>query len=295
MRYTASVITISDKGYRGEREDTSGPMLCRLLAAHETDVVHRALVPDDRDLIRRAICEAADEQHVQLILTTGGTGFSPRDITPEVTSELIERPTPGLPEAMRAESLRITPRGCLSRGVAGIRGSSLIVNLPGSEKAARENLEAILPALGHGLDTLRSAGSANCAAAPESSAAPSLDLWLREAKASPEGAQCGMYLFHNGVVRATAKAAARLGEDAPPVRGMAFSYDEVKLAAAIEDARAMPGIRYVRAWLNRGQLSVGDDIMLVLVGGDIRPHVSDALLTLVGELKTNCVTETELF
>lgn len=216
MRYTAAVITVSDKCSRGEREDTSGPMLCTLLAQNECEVVQRALVPDEKEQIQAVIRHAADELHVQLILTTGGTGFSPRDITPEATAELIERATPGLPELMRSESCKITPRGCLSRGIAGIRGSSLIVNLPGSEKAARENFEAILPALGHGLEMLRSAGSADCAAKPEKQTAPSLDLWLHEAKASPEGAACGMYLFHNGVVRATAKCTARLGEDAPP-------------------------------------------------------------------------------
>ena len=270
-------------------------MLCTLLAQNECEVVQRALVPDEKEQIQAAIRHAADELRVQLILTTGGTGFSPRDITPEVTAELIERATPGLPELMRSESCKITPRGCLSRGIAGIRGSSLIVNLPGSEKAARENFEAILPALGHGLEMLRSAGSADCAAKPEKQTAPSLDLWLHEAKASPEGAACGMYLFHNGVVRATAKRTARLGEDAPPVRGMVFDYDEVKTAAAIENARAMPGIRYVRVWLNRGKLAVGDDIMLVLVGGDIRPHVVDALQALVEEIKTYCVTETEQY
>ena len=104
-----------------------------------------------------------------------------------------------------------------------------------------------------------------------------------------------MYLFHNGVVRATAKRTARLGEDAPPVCGMVFDYDEVKAAAAIENARAMPGIRYVRVWLNRGKLAVGDDIMLVLVGGDIRPHTVDALQYLVGRIKSECVTENETF
>ena len=295
MRYTAAVITVSDKGFRGEREDTSGPMLCGLLAENDCEVVWRSMVPDEKEQIQSAIRHASDTLHVQLVLTTGGTGFSPRDITPEATAELIERMTPGLPERMRSESCRITPRGCLSRGTAGIRGRSLIVNLPGSEKAARENFDAIQPALGHGLEMLRSAGSADCAAAPEKQAAPSLDLWLREAKASPEAAECGMFLFHNGVVRATAKRTARLGESALPVCGMSFDYDEVKVAAAIEAARAMPGIRCVRVWLNRGRLVVGDDIMLVLVGGDIRPHVVDALQALVSDLKTNCVTETELY
>ena len=295
MRYTAAVITVSDKGFRGEREDTSGPMLCGLLAENDCEVVWRSMVPDEKEQIQSAIRHASDTLHVQLVLTTGGTGFSPRDITPEATAELIERMTPGLPERMRSESCRITPRGCLSRGTAGIRGRSLIVNLPGSEKSARENFDAIQPALGHGLEMLRSAGSADCAAKPEKQTAPSLDLWLREAKASPEAAECGMFLFHNGVVRATAKRTARLGEPAPAVRGLELSFDEVKTAAAIEAARAMPGIRYVRVWLNRGKLAVGDDIMLVLVGGDIRPHVVDALQALVEEIKTYCVTETEQY
>lgn len=295
MNWTAAVITVSDKGYRGEREDTSGPALCARLREDGYEVVYTALVPDERAQIAQAIRTAADERKAALVLTTGGTGFSPRDITPEATAEAVERPTPGLAELMRAESMKITPRGCLSRGIAGIRGGSLIVNLPGSRKAALENLEAVMPALGHGLEILRGVGSADCGEAPAKQSAPSLDGWLREAKTSPEGRQCGMYLFHNGVVRATAKAEARLGEACAPVRGMRFDYDEVKTAAAMENARAMPGIHYVRVWMNRGELTVGDDIMLVLVGGDIRPHVIDALQTLVAELKTNCVTETEQF
>ena len=129
---------------------------------------------------------------------------------------------------------------------------------------------------------------------------PSIDAWLREAKADASAAGCGMYLTHNGVVRATPKAEVRGVETdgvAPGHRvgGMVFDYDEVKAAAAIENARAMPGIRYVRVWLNRGKLAVGDDIMLVLVGGDIRPHVVDALQALVEEIKMNCVTETEQY
>ena len=119
MKYTAAVITVSDKCSRGEREDTSGPMLCTLLAQNECEVVQRALVPDEKEQIQAVIRHAADELHVQLILTTGGTCFSPRDITPEATAELIERATPGLPELMRSESCKITPRGCLSRGIAG--------------------------------------------------------------------------------------------------------------------------------------------------------------------------------
>ncbi len=123
---------------------------------------------------------------------------------------------------------------------------------------------------------------------------PSTDQWLREAKAAPGAASCGMYLFHNGVVRRTARAAVREGKgDAAPVSGMRFSYDREKTSKAVAAAERMPGIGYVRVWLNEGDLEVGDDIMLVLVGGDIRPHVIDALQALVGTLKNECVTELE--
>ena len=131
---------------------------------------------------------------------------------------------------------------------------------------------------------------------PMKKEAPSVDLWLREAKASPEAAGCGMFLVHNGVVRRSARAAVREGAaDTAPVRGMLFGYDAAKAAAAERDTLAMPGIRYVRVWLNEGKLSLGDDIMLVLVGGDIRPHVVEALQYLVGRLKGECVTEKELY
>ena len=124
---------------------------------------------------------------------------------------------------------------------------------------------------------------------------PSADEWLREAKADAAAADCGMFLLHNGVVRRSAKARVRLGdESAPEVRGMYFSYDKEKAAAAIRAAEAMEGIRFVRVWLNEGELNVGDDIMYVLIGGDIRPHVVDALQALVGTLKNECVTEREL-
>lgn len=125
---------------------------------------------------------------------------------------------------------------------------------------------------------------------------PSLDVWLREAKSEPGSKDCGMFLFHNGIVRQTAKAAVREGaEGLPEVRGMRFSYDADKVEAARSRALTMPGIRYARVWLADGELTVGDDIMLVLVGGDIRPHVIDALQALVGEIKTRCVTETEIY
>ena len=125
---------------------------------------------------------------------------------------------------------------------------------------------------------------------------PSLDEWLREAKAEPSAPLCGMYLFHNGTVRQTARALVRQGaEDTLPVRGMLFGYDREKLARAIEETRAMEGIHYIRVWLNEGELGLGDDIMLVLVGGDIRPHVIDALQNLVGRIKSECVTEQECY
>ena len=123
---------------------------------------------------------------------------------------------------------------------------------------------------------------------------PSVDQWLKEAKQDPEAALCGMYLTHNGVVRQTARALVREGNtDAAPVTGMSFSYDAAGVEAAIADTRRMEGIHYVRVWLNEGELRVGDDIMLVLIGGDIRPHVVDALQYLVGRIKSRCVRENE--
>lgn len=160
--YTAAVITISDKCSIGERVDTSGPALCELLTAKGWSIEYTSVVPDEVDLIKAELIKCADELGIDLVLTTGGTGFSPRDITPEATMEVIERPTPGIPEAMRMASLAITPKGCLSRSVAGIRKSTLIVNLPGSRKAAVENIESVIEALYHGIEMLKSAGSANC-------------------------------------------------------------------------------------------------------------------------------------
>lgn len=163
MTYTAAVITVSDKGYRGEREDTSGPNLVHLLADKGFEVVYTAMVPDETANIQKELCKCADELGVALVLTTGGTGFSPRDITPEATLEVIERLTPGIPEAMRAESMRITPKGCLSRSAAGIRKRTLIINLPGSKKAAEENILAVIDPVMHGLEMLLGSGSADCA------------------------------------------------------------------------------------------------------------------------------------
>ncbi len=163
MAYSAAVITVSDKGYRGEREDTSGPNLCGILKEKGFDVAYTSMVPDEAEQIQSELMKCADELHIALVLTTGGTGFSPRDITPEATTAVIERPTPGIPEAMRAESMRITPKGCLSRSVAGIRKRTLIINLPGSKKASQENILAVIDPVMHGLDMLYSEGSADCA------------------------------------------------------------------------------------------------------------------------------------
>jgi len=162
MSYTAAVITVSDKGFRGERADASGPVLCDILKEKGFDVVYTTIVPDDSEMIQAELKKCADEKGIALVLTTGGTGFSPRDITPEATMAIVERPTPGIPEAMRAESMRITPKGCLSRSAAGIRKRTLIINLPGSPKAAKENIMAVIDPVEHGLEMLYSEGSADC-------------------------------------------------------------------------------------------------------------------------------------
>ena len=159
MKYTAAVITVSDKGSRGERVDTSGPAVRKLLEDAGFDVVYTSIIPDEMAEIKTELIRCADEKKIGLVMTTGGTGFSQRDITPEATLAVVERETRGIPEAMRLASLQITPRGCLSRSAAGIRGKTLIVNLPGSEKAAGENLAAVLEALVHGMDMLYSDGS----------------------------------------------------------------------------------------------------------------------------------------
>ena len=163
MSYTAAVITVSDSGSRGEREDRSGPVIREMIEAGGFETVYTSVIPDDFDMIAAELKKCADELKNGLVLTTGGTGFSPRDITPEATLSVIERETRGIPEAMRYASLQITPRGCLSRSAAGIRGRTLIINLPGSPKAAKENLEAVLGAISHGMEMLYSEGSANCA------------------------------------------------------------------------------------------------------------------------------------
>ena len=147
----AAVITLSDKGSRGEREDKSGPLIVEMLTATGYKVEEALLLPDDAAQLKTQLLRLADARQVNLILTTGGTGFSPRDITPEATCAIADRNAPGIAEAMRYHSLSITPRGMLSRGVSVLRGKTLIVNLPGSPKAVQENLEYILPSLEHGV------------------------------------------------------------------------------------------------------------------------------------------------
>lgn len=162
MELTSAVITMSDKGSAGQREDTSGPAIAKMLTEHGYKVVYTALIPDDYETIRKELIKCSDELHLCLVATTGGTGFSARDVTPEATLSVVAREVRGIPEAMRSASMKITPNGMLSRAAAGIRGGTLIVNLPGSKKAATENLAAVLPSLKHGLSVLRGE-SGDCA------------------------------------------------------------------------------------------------------------------------------------
>lgn len=150
----AAIITASDSGYRGERKDLSGPVIREILEREGYEVVAMELLPDDRAMLAGKMQEIADSGQADLILTTGGTGFSSRDVTPEATDEVVERRVPGIPEAMRAYSMTITKRAMLSRATAGIRGATLIINLPGSPKAVRESLEYIIGTLDHGLEVL---------------------------------------------------------------------------------------------------------------------------------------------
>jgi molybdenum cofactor synthesis domain-containing protein len=155
MSIRFGILTISDRSSRGEREDASGPALARLIQAEGWSVAKEHILPDDESAIRETLTEWADDNEFDVILTTGGTGFSPRDVTPEATRAVIEREAPGLAEAMRAASLKITPHAMLSRIVTGIRKKTLIVNLPGSPKGAVENLQVVVPVLFHAIQLLR--------------------------------------------------------------------------------------------------------------------------------------------
>ena len=151
----AAVITLSDKGSRGEREDKSGPLIAQMLTAAGYVVEETMILPDEAKALKAQLIRMADGRQVNLVLTTGGTGFAPRDVTPEATIKVCEKLAPGIPEAMRAASMQITPKACLSRAAAGIRGTSLIINLPGSPKGACENLQAVLEPIEHGIYILQ--------------------------------------------------------------------------------------------------------------------------------------------
>ena len=160
--YQAAVLTVSDRSFRGERPDGGGPLVAEMLKNAGYEVIMSAIVPDEQAQIEEKLRQIADSGEVQLLVTTGGTGFAPRDVTPEATLAVCDRLTPGIPEAMRYASMQVTNRAMLSRAQAGIRKGTLIINLPGSPKAARENLEAVLPALSHGFEML-SGRPADCA------------------------------------------------------------------------------------------------------------------------------------
>jgi molybdopterin adenylyltransferase len=153
--YRAGILTVSDRGARGEREDLSGKVIAEMLAGVSIEVAAYDIVPDEEDRIAAKILEFVDVRNLDLVITTGGTGVSPRDVTPEATRRVMDREIAGMAEAMRQESARKTPHAMLSRAVAAIRRQSLIINLPGSPKGARENLQAILPALEHALEKIK--------------------------------------------------------------------------------------------------------------------------------------------
>jgi molybdopterin adenylyltransferase len=155
MAINAFVITVSDRGARGERADGSGPEIAGMLEAVGMEIVGSRIVPDEKADIRRLLIEWSDDKGVDLIVTTGGTGVSPRDVTPDATREVIEREIPGMAEAMRRHSAAVTPHAMISRALAGIRGRTLIINLPGSPKGARENLGVLLPALAHAIEKIK--------------------------------------------------------------------------------------------------------------------------------------------
>jgi len=152
---TVGILTMSDKGARGEREDLSGAEIERMVRELPSEVKAYEVIPDEPSVIKAKLMEYADVLKLDLILTTGGTGVTPRDVTPEATREVIERELPGMSEAMRAESLKKTPNAMISRAVCGIRGLSLIINLPGSPRAVRENLAVVMPALNHTIEKIK--------------------------------------------------------------------------------------------------------------------------------------------
>jgi molybdopterin adenylyltransferase len=156
IKIKAGIITISDRSSRGEREDKSGPVIQELLGSINAEIADYIIVPDEKDVIADTMKKLADENGVDLIVSTGGTGLAHRDVTPEATLEVIDKRVPGFEEAMRSESMKITPHAMLSRAVAGVRNQTLIINLPGSPKAVRETLSVVLPAIPHAIEIMRS-------------------------------------------------------------------------------------------------------------------------------------------
>jgi molybdopterin adenylyltransferase len=164
--FTVGILTISDKGSRRERHDKSGEAVREILSSADVRIIDYDIVPDEKELIVEKLVKWADDDNLDVVITTGGTGLTPRDVTPEATLAVVDKIAPGFAEAMRAESLKKTPHAMLSRAVAGTRGKCLIVNLPGSPKAVRECLDVILPALPHAVETLK--GESGECGAPES-------------------------------------------------------------------------------------------------------------------------------
>jgi len=155
MKFKAGVVTVSDKGSRGEREDLSGKEVVRMLEEISIPVSDKVIIPDEQDQIQQTLIDLSDRKKLDLIVTTGGTGVTPRDLTPDATLKVIDKAMPGMAEAMRQESLKKTPHAMISRAVAGIRGQTLIINLPGSPRSVRENLAVVLPALKHAMEKIR--------------------------------------------------------------------------------------------------------------------------------------------
>ena len=155
MGFRAVIITVSDRGASGKREDTSGQEIAGMLEAAGMEIIGRRIIPDEKEMIRHMLLEWCDGGDADLILTSGGTGVSPRDVTPDATREVIDREIPGMAEAMRRQSAAVTPHAMISRALAGIRGRTLIINLPGSPKGATENLSVLLPALTHAIEKIK--------------------------------------------------------------------------------------------------------------------------------------------